>query len=492
LEPDYCTGIYADTSTLSGHGAGTPADPYRLCTAAQLQTVADDPSLWSSDFRLMRSLHLRDFVGVLGTSVAPFTGAFDGNHYSFVRLSQAVSGQPAAGLFGAVAGSIRHLTLVAPDVVGEDLVGAMVGHLLSGASLVNAHVVGGMLTSGGDVAGGLVGQNDGYIEWSSSTAYVANDTAVGASRLGGLVGSNSSSGSIVNSHSIGFVDRAGPTTGGMTGGLLGENTGLVQGSWSATNVTSTAPDTGGLIGTNSGIVLRSFARGHVGGTDRVGALVGSHSGNITDSYAQGNATGTQAVGGLVGYMPSGSVTRAYSSGTVTANAAPEGGFIGDGPGGTLVDCHYNAESNSALDAVGNNASAAGIAGNTTVELKQQATFTNWDFSATWGVKEDVGYPTLRGGQSSTFCTTETLLPTAPFVSGLATTPDGSSTNPYPICTAEQFASIVADSSLWSTDYVLMGDIDFGSLGTVDVWDMDFAGVFEGKTHVAAMFQAVVQ
>jgi hypothetical protein len=398
-EPNYCEAqaVAWDTTTLADYGSGTAADPYRICTLGQLQTITSDPSLWASSFRLARSVDVRLLGGSIGTPATPFSGTFDGNRHALVRHTLTAASTEPAGLFGTCSGSIQHLTLVAPSVTADGAVGTLVGHLLPTGLVLNSHVVEGNVTSNGGAGGGLVGQNDGSIEWSSSSANVTNDAAIAASSLGGLVGSNSGGASIADSQSYGAVDRVGPASSGVVGGLAGENAGVITRSWSVGDVASTATDAGGLIGSNTGVVLRSFARGHVSGTDRVGALVGSHTGNITDSYAWGNATGTQAVGGLIGHMPSGSVTRAYLSGTVNAGAAPEGGFIGDGPGGTLIDCHYNAESNSALDAVGNNASAAGIAGNTIVELRQQATFTNWDFAATWRSIEDVAYPTLSGG-----------------------------------------------------------------------------------------------
>jgi len=81
-----------------------------------------------------------------------------------------------------------------------------------------------------------------------------------------------------------------------------------------------------------------------------------------------------------------------------------------------------------------------------------------------------------------FCTTETLLPTAPFVSGISPAPNGT-TIPYPLCTAQQYAHVVATSSLWSSNFVLMGDINLGSLSSPpSTAGVALGGVFNGNGH----------
>ena len=110
------------------------------------------------------------------------------------------------------------------------------------------------------------------------TRSYATGNVVGLSTAGGLVGSiNSSDSTVSQSYAMGDVTLANP---------WGENWGTV----------------GGLIGRNyHGSVINCFATGMVSGGDTRGGLVGENGGTIQNSYSIGWVTGRGAtVGGLVG------------------------------------------------------------------------------------------------------------------------------------------------------------------------------------------------
>ena len=140
------------------------------------------------------------------------------------------------------------------------------------------------MTSTGNVAGGLVGSNNGPISDSHATGDVS-----GVQWVGGLVGSNYDPG-LWNSDAVGL------------------NT--IEGSTAAGTVTGTGNSVGGLAGFNNGPISDSDARGtRVSGLGSVGGLVGANnngisgsSNTINRSTASAAVEGTASqLGGLVGW-----------------------------------------------------------------------------------------------------------------------------------------------------------------------------------------------
>lgn len=114
---------------------------------------------------------------------------------------------------------------------------------------------------------------------------------------------------------------------------------------------------------------------NISGNDLVGGMVGySDSAIITNCYLTGNISGNTVVGGIVGYSDDGSATNCYSTCAVSGNTQV-GGLVGSGTG-TYNDCFWDTQTSG-------QAVSAGGTGKTTVEMKQQATFTNWDFDTIW-------------------------------------------------------------------------------------------------------------
>jgi hypothetical protein len=84
------------------------------------------------------------------------------------------------------------------------------------------------------------------------------------SAAGGLVGTNSSTGSIHNANAIGSVVRlaGAPASDLLTlGGLAGRNEGSIDHSTAAVAVTGGFSTSGGLVGQNSGPITFSSASG---------------------------------------------------------------------------------------------------------------------------------------------------------------------------------------------------------------------------------------
>ena len=256
---------------------------------------------------------------VLGSRVGAFGGTLDGNGHTLANLF--VDREDYAGLFGALRSPavVRNLKLTGVDVTGKEFVGGLAGY--SHATIVGSETAGEV--SGEERVGGLVGANLGVISGSRSSAVVTGMrppceqgpcvySYLIRPGTGGLAGNNE--GVVRSSYA------RGPVTGDtQVGGLIGDNLGTIGGSYATGTVTGESR-VGGLVGKNGDPIFRgkvnaSYAAGRVAGSSQVGGLVGSNqrSGTVSASYATGRVSGggNDTSAGLIG------TTTSYSTGTVT-------------------------------------------------------------------------------------------------------------------------------------------------------------------------------
>ncbi len=87
---------------------------------------------------------------------------------------------------------------------------------------------------------------------------------------------------------------------------------------------------GGLVGMNGGAISNAYVSGTVSGRYLVGILAGfNHGASVSGSHSSGTVSGAIVVGGLVGYnYGASSITRSYSSSTVTGTVDSIGGLVG--------------------------------------------------------------------------------------------------------------------------------------------------------------------
>jgi The GLUG motif len=133
--------------------------------------------------------------------------------------------------------------------------------------------------------GGLVGGNTGTINYSQSSASVANDIRPG----GGLVGYNV--GTITQSLATGSVQGGGfpAASGGFVGGFVGLNDtgGVISESYATGSVAEDDGSVGygaGLIGLNHGSVTQTYSIGAVSSVNNPGGLMGGNDGTVSSSY----------------------------------------------------------------------------------------------------------------------------------------------------------------------------------------------------------------
>lgn len=326
----------------------------------------------------------------IGNDTDPFHGFYDGNSklISNLYINRGASpvannvyptdGEDHVGLFGYVSNgsntqgnnfhtTIRGIGLINPNVTGRRGTGSLVGRVMLPHTLpARSFTV--------------------YIERNYATFSAGTAQVRGLGAVGGLVGANNSNAT--------------------------QRVPVVRLSWAYVTVSSTHPNNVARNPndpTGSGGINNPY-------NIKYGGLVGcNENGTTSDSFARGNVSGGDRVGGLVGCTIGGAIFRSYSTGTVTQGIVPGdwqggmGGLVGrvsgtlpPGLGGTVAtgsceDCFWDTQTSGV-------ATSPGGTGRTTVQMKTQATFTNWDFVNVWGIDAGIndGYPYLRGNATVDF------------------------------------------------------------------------------------------
>ena len=328
------------------------------------------------------------------------------------------------GLVGENIGTLANSGASGP-VQGDAEVGGLVG--INNGTIANSYASGSVTAGlgktairSGQIVGGLVGLNSGSVTESYVTGASSGDQIVG-----GLVGFDS--GTISNSYALGKVDGvSGKTTpsgsGTLIGGLVGESIGNVSNSYATGAVTGTG-DIGGLIGFNgsSASVVSSYATGRVtdssGKASKAGGLVGENYGLLSQNYAVGPVSAFSEIGGLVGYN-GGQIADTYASGAVRGSSG-KGALVGvndqhgtvstsyaTGKGGAgFAGTNNGALSNDYFDesatgtstgiGSGSNAGVTAIGGSSGPDPHQASSYAGFDFANTWTIQAGASRPYLQ-------------------------------------------------------------------------------------------------
>ena len=328
---------FAGSINFAATGAGLLTT--QLATGSLLSyTVISNPSTYSAASNATGGVTSSTGNFALGQNftfgnsftTSPISGTFSGKFEGLGHTVSNLTGTGAIGLFNTSSGLIRDVGVNMSTSNAANGTGGLVntnsGAILNSFANVSITSVANNTTG---TFGGLVGNNSGPISNSFSTGSIT-----GGSLLGGLIGINSSSSSllpsdIVNSFSTASI-TSGASSGTYGGGLIAENkTTGVGGSAKITNSFATGnltgfvnAGTGGLVGYN-----------HTGGNNSYVS--------ITNSYSTGtifgptfNGAQNYFFGGLVGLNRAqgtgtdASITNSYSTGDVNAAASGVGGLVG--------------------------------------------------------------------------------------------------------------------------------------------------------------------
>lgn len=347
-------------------GLGTVSDPYQVATASDLNDVRNNLSAYYKQMNDIDLSGYSNWVPIGEDSTTRFSGFYDGNNYKITGLIINRPSKNWVGLFGNVDGSffttkLQNINIENASISGSMLTGALIGAIGRG-SVFNCSSSGTVI-SNNEYTGGLIGRvGDVVVNFCHSSCDV---TVSDKYYTGGLIGAcNNTDSVVINSYATGNV-----TGQGKCGGLVG---------WF-----------GGVTPIDS-----CYASGNIIGTSMCGGLVGQHSGangSVSNSYAIGDVTGASNVGGLIGWLYTSKIlTNCYSKGLITGNTEI-GGFIGKKAStGTFASCYYDMETSEQSDNDGR-----GIP-KTTLEMKTQSTYENWDFDTIWAINPAInnGYPSF--------------------------------------------------------------------------------------------------
>jgi filamentous hemagglutinin family protein len=277
---------------------------------------------------------------------------------------------------------------------GQNNVGGLAGSNSSGATIADSQAIGGVGAGVFSNAGGLVGQNYGTIN-GSTTPVPVSACAQGAAFT-------CASGGV----SVGSF--------GQAGGLIGFNSGIVSNVFATGAAMGSAGQAsnqqfggnqytllGGLVATNQGTISNAFATGAVGQGGvaylQAGGLVGQNGGSITYSFATGNVTAgdNSTAGGLAagnfafsnncggcgqgdGYNTSATIASSYAGGNVTGGASSTaGGLVGTNSSGSTITDSQAFGSVSAggngNSQFGNFTNAGGLAGQNSGTINSSTT-----------------------------------------------------------------------------------------------------------------------
>lgn len=217
---------------------------------------------------------------------------------------------------GGIVGTTRESRVMgcsaAVEVSGGSSVGGLIG--MSSEDII-ADVSSAGAVDGEDSLGGLIGgAHDTVIQRSHATGPVSGTGGY----VAGLVSSNTGGGIIEECYATGSVTSMSSFIGGLVGG---NEDSVISRSYAAGDVISPGSYVAGLSGTNYGTALieNSYAMGDVEGFNLTGGLVGRNTGTIEGCYAQGEVSADDSFAGLVG-DEEGSTANSYFN---TAN--PDGG-----------------------------------------------------------------------------------------------------------------------------------------------------------------------
>jgi len=343
---------------------GTPAYPFLVWDETDLRAVGrggtgiyatGDYVNWTlaKHYRQMENIDLTGSSNwtPIGTSVAFFTGSYDGGGKTITALKAYGSGN--LGLFyqTAAGSKVSNLGLVDVDISGISInVGGIVG--FGGGTVENCHVSG-SITSTAQYTGGIFG--------GASVAFIKNchvsanvgSVSISCNNTGGIVGS------VPGGVEIEGCSVSGNVTGkGNVGGILGiasnTNNVKISDSYVSGNVTGSSSSVGGILGKDNlnpnVLIEKCYTTGNITGTSNIGGIIGNNIGTVKNCYVTGNVSGTNNVGGIAGSNDNspgiGTINNSVVLNAVITQTSGSGALFGRVTGinaGTLADNYSRSD-----------------------------------------------------------------------------------------------------------------------------------------------------
>jgi len=279
---------------------------------------------------------------------------------------------------------------------------------------------------------------------------------------------------LITSLSLEDVNVTGGDNSLYLGGLCSSNSGCIINCYATGSVTGGDESwfLGGLCGWNSfGSISNCYSTVSVTGGDEayyLSGLSGNYVGSVDSCYATGTVTGGNAsnsVGGLCGCNAYGGISNSYSTGIVSGGTGSVdlGGLCGISEFGTISSCYF-------LDSTGtHNGLGTPL---TDSEMKQQNSFTGWDFVDETANGTSSSWIIHAGQYPSLFYFDPTFVPHV-FI-GQGTEPD-----PYRIYNTNDLGAIRQQPDSY---YQLQNDIDLAGISWSVAVIPAFLGTLDGNNY----------
>lgn len=319
--------------------------------------------------------------GIIGTNNG---NMYSGYNESIVSGNDKVGGIIGENKSGKTVSNVVNATSVTGATKGNDIseyVGGLVGS--NSGSVTNGRNNG--TITGTNYVGGMVGSNSGTITADEDNDNLVNRGSItGHTYVGGVAGVNTSTGKIANTNNS-VVLNANEDVAGTAeyfGGVVGQNSGLIDGATNTSDIDITAVGgsyVGGIIGQNTAsgrLEGKILNQGSVAGKSNVGGIIGL---NENEKVLQGAASNRLTVtnegnvtaedGGAAGifYANTGNISYAdiTNTGTVTGGSEPDsvtGGLFGTNSGeitnSTLTNTGIVTSGGTVGGLIGNNSGSA--------------------------------------------------------------------------------------------------------------------------------------
>ena len=365
-------------STGFSGGDGSQAQPFLIKSGDELAYLAQQTNLSKTNtagkfYKITSDIDLNYYPWTaIGTLAQPFGGMLDGNNHKIAGIQIFDYAADNQGLFGSIQGSsatapvvVKNLTLSSGFIYGRTSIGGIVGRannikitncknyatvlgisnytgsmcgLLSGVAVIDSCSNFGKISGAGSgYVGGIVGlssvssatTDNSYIRYCSNTG-----SLVGATWIGGLVGSNSGNLTVNECFNTGTIAASNNGVGGIVGygyGLLTiqncYNTGIVK---QTANYTTAPIFAGGILGfpgTNvAGKYFKTIANCYNTGSVLTYNNLGVKEG-ITGSLSGGAAAGGSGVVSNCYYQDTLTVTNLSGGVAKTSLLMQSAGFV---------------------------------------------------------------------------------------------------------------------------------------------------------------------
>jgi len=241
--------FYIDLNTVANSGTfgshSSQVSPFAIITEQDLYKVGSGTDGWTlkAHYRLENNITLNESnqnnwtrIGFNADGELPFSGTFDGNGYTITGLTINPT-TDNQGMFGYLTGNVKNLGLINVNIQGNrTYVGGIAGQ--SEGNIQNSFVSGSI--SGRGHVGGIVGDNrfsGSVINCYVTGTITGNYNFVNGDRTGGIVGNNSTNGVIRNC--ISLVQRVSylSTQTSFIGRVTGQQQGTLQNNFAWNDMT---------------------------------------------------------------------------------------------------------------------------------------------------------------------------------------------------------------------------------------------------------------